>query len=77
MLELLFTISKEMVKNVKVKDSLGCKDHETVQFKILRSEAYSRIPSLDFRRADFYLFRDLLGRIWRAPWRAKGTRRTS
>ncbi|GAB0190300.1 mitochondrial enolase superfamily member 1 [Grus japonensis] len=38
-----------------------------VEFKILRAarRAHSKLTTLDFRRADFGLFRDLLGRI---PW---------
>ena len=38
-----------------------------VEFKILRAvrRAHSRLATLDFRRTDFGLFRDLLGRV---PW---------
>ncbi|GAB0176056.1 hypothetical protein GRJ2_000070800 [Grus japonensis] len=38
-----------------------------VEFKILRAarRAHSKLTTLDFRKADFGLFRDLLGRI---PW---------
>jgi len=52
---------------MKLKGSLGCSDHEMLEFKILRSvrRAYSKFTTLDFRRADFGLFRDLLGRV---PW---------
>jgi len=52
---------------VKVKGSLGCSDHEMVEFKILRVArgVRSKLPTLDFRRADFGLIEDLLGRI---PW---------
>lgn len=50
---------------MRVKSSLFCTKHGTVKFKILRgvSNTYSRITTLDFPRADFGLFRDLLGRI--------------
>ena len=53
--------------NVKHKYSLSCSDHEKVKFKILRAARvlYSKLTTLDFRRADFGLFRDLLGRV---PW---------
>ncbi|GAB0202862.1 hypothetical protein GRJ2_002751800 [Grus japonensis] len=56
-----------MVGNVKLKGSLGCIDHEMVEFKILRAarRAHSKLTTLDFRRAGFGLFRDLLGRV---PW---------
>jgi len=52
---------------VKAGDSLGCSDHEMFEFRILRrgSRAISRIKTLDFRRANFGLFKELLGGI---PW---------
>jgi len=50
---------------VKVGGRLGCSDHEMVEFRILRggSRAISRIKTLDFRRANFGLFKQLLGGI--------------
>ncbi|GAB0204620.1 hypothetical protein GRJ2_002927600 [Grus japonensis] len=67
MLDFVFTVRDGPVENVKLKGSLGCSDHEMVQFKILRAarRAHSKLTILDFRRADFGLFRDLLGRV---PW---------
>ncbi|GAB0182327.1 hypothetical protein GRJ2_000698000 [Grus japonensis] len=67
MLDLVLTNKEELVRNVKLKGSLGCSDHEMVEFKILRAErrAHSKLGTLDFRRADFGLFRDLLSRV---PW---------
>ena len=52
---------------MELKGSLGCSDHERVEFKILRAarRAHSKLTTLDFRRADFGLFRDLL---YREPW---------
>jgi len=52
---------------VKVGGRLGCSDHEMVEFRILHggSRALSRIKTLDFRRANFGLFKELLGGI---PW---------
>ena len=63
LLDLVLTNRDGLVKEVKVGDSLGCSDHEMVEFKILsgRSKAISRIATLDFRRANFDLFQDLLG----------------
>jgi len=54
-----------MVGNVKLKGSLGCSGHETVEFKILRTarRVHSKLATLDFRSAGFGLFRDLLGRV--------------
>jgi len=67
MLDLVLTNKEGLVGNVKVKGSLGCSDHKMVEFKILRAErrVRSKLTTLDFRRADSGLLRDLLGRI---PW---------
>lgn len=45
--------------------SLGCSDHETVEFRILHegNKAVSRTTTLNFRRANFGLLKDLLGGI--------------
>ncbi|GAB0209615.1 hypothetical protein GRJ2_003427200 [Grus japonensis] len=67
LLDLVLPNKEGLVGDVKVGGSLGCNDHEMVEFRILhgRSRAISRITTLDFRRANFGLFKDLLGRI---PW---------
>ncbi|MCQ4078456.1 hypothetical protein FK519_27115 [Klebsiella pneumoniae] len=67
MLDLVLTNKEGLVGNVELKGSLGCSDHEMVEFKILRAarRVHSKLTTLDFRRADFGLFRDLLGRV---PW---------
>ncbi|GAB0175888.1 hypothetical protein GRJ2_000054000 [Grus japonensis] len=67
MLDLVLTKKEGLVGNVKLKGSLGCSDHEMVEFKILRAarRVHSELTTLDFRREDFGLFRDLLGRV---PW---------
>ncbi|GAB0203811.1 hypothetical protein GRJ2_002846700 [Grus japonensis] len=67
MLDLVLTNKEGLVGDVKLKGSLGCSDHEMVEFRILRAarRACSKLTTLDFRRAGFGLFRDLLGRI---PW---------
>jgi len=67
MMDLVLTNKKGLVGNVKLKTSLGCSDHEMVEFKILRAtrRVHSKLSTLDFRRADFGLIRHLLGRV---PW---------
>ncbi|GAB0204603.1 hypothetical protein GRJ2_002925900 [Grus japonensis] len=78
MLDFVFTNRDGLVENVKLKGSLGCSDHEMVDFKILRAarRAHSKLTILDFRRAGFGLFRDLLGRVpWDKPWREEGPRK--
>ena len=67
LLELLFTKKKELVGDVVSEGSLGCSSHKMREFMILcgKSKAMSRIATLDFRRANFDFFKDLLGGI---PW---------
>ncbi|GAB0206541.1 mitochondrial enolase superfamily member 1 [Grus japonensis] len=67
LLDLILTNKEGLVGDVKLKGSLGCSDHKMVDFRILRAarRARSKLTALGFRRADFGLFRDLLGRI---PW---------
>jgi len=65
--DLVLINNEVLVEDVKVVGSLGSSDHEMVNTRILRggSSARSRIFTLDFRRANFGLFKDLLGGI---PW---------
>jgi len=67
MLDLVLTNKEGLVGNVKLKGSLGCSDHEMLELKILRAarRVHSKLTALDFRTADFVLFRNLLGRV---PW---------
>jgi len=67
LLDLVLTNKDGLVEDVKIAGSLGCSGHEMVEFRILHggSRAISRITTLDFRRANFGLFKDLLGGI---PW---------
>ncbi|KAK4826285.1 hypothetical protein QYF61_007132 [Mycteria americana] len=67
LLDLILTKNEGLIENVKVKGSLGCSDHEMVEFRILMGgrRLKSKLTTLDFRRADFGLFKDLLGRV---PW---------
>ncbi|GAB0177907.1 mitochondrial enolase superfamily member 1 [Grus japonensis] len=70
LLDLVLSNKEGLVGDVKLKGSLGCRDHKMVEFRILRAagghaarRACSKLTTLDFRRADFGLFRDLLGRV--------------
>jgi len=67
LLDLVLTNKEGLVEDAKVGGRLGCSDHEMVEFRILRggSRAKSRIKTLDLRRANFALFKELLGGI---PW---------
>lgn len=55
------------VRDAKVRDILGSSAHEMVEFRIVRrgSKPEDMVTDLDFRRADFGLLEELLGRI---PW---------
>ena len=75
MLDLVLTNKKGLVSNVKLKGNLGCSDHKMVQFKILRASktVLNKLATLDFRRADFELFRELLGRVtWEKALEGRG-----
>jgi len=67
MLDLVLINKEGLMGNVKVKGSRGCNDHEMVELKILRAarRVHSKLTTLEFRRADFGLCRDLLGKV---PW---------
>jgi len=64
-LDLVLTSEEGLMSDVKLKGSLDCSDHKMVNFKILRvsKRVHSKLATLDFRRADFELFRELLGRV--------------
>ena len=66
-LDLVLTNKERLVGNGKLQGSLGCSDHEMVEFEILGTarNAHSKLTALTFRRADFGLLRDLLSQ---APW---------
>ena len=59
----------ETIKGVKVGGSPGCSDHALVKFVILRNMclAKSGVRTLNFGRANFKLFKELLAKI---PWDA-------
>ena len=50
LLDLVLSNRNGLLRDVKVEGSLGCSDHEMVEFKILceRSKTKSRIVTLDF-----------------------------
>ena len=80
MLDLVLISKERLVGNVKVKGSLGCRDHNMVEFKNLRAVrgVHSKVTTTDFRRADFGLFRDLLGRVaWDKALEGRGAQESS
>lgn len=67
-----------LVGDVNVKGSLDCRDCETVEFQVLRAQrrAKSKLTAPGFRRADFGLFKYLLGRVLWDKILGKGTQET-
>ncbi|XP_050791465.1 uncharacterized protein LOC127040991 [Gopherus flavomarginatus] len=75
-LDLILTNREELVENLKVEGSLGESDHEIIEFAILRKgrREYSRIETMDFRKADFGKLRELIGKVpWELRLRGKTT----
>ncbi|KAK4831172.1 hypothetical protein QYF61_015642 [Mycteria americana] len=74
-LDLLFTNREGLVSDVMVGGCLGQSDHEMIEF-LIRGEVargFSKTATLDFRRADFGLFRSLVERVpWEAALMGKG-----
>jgi len=62
LLDLILINKGELVRDVKIRDSHSCSDHEMVELSGGKNQK-SGITFLDCRRANFGLFRDLLGRI--------------
>ena len=58
----MLTNKNGVAGDVKFEDSLGCSDHETIEFldPASRMQSNKRIANLDFRRANIFLFRNLL-----------------
>lgn len=67
LLDLMLTNKEGLVEGAKGEGCLGFSDHEMVEFRIScgSNRITSRITTLDFSRANFGLFRQLLGEI---PW---------
>ncbi|KAK4819670.1 hypothetical protein QYF61_009779, partial [Mycteria americana] len=74
-LDLLFTNRDGLASDVMVGGCLGQSDHEMIEF-LIRGEAargVGKTATLDFRRADFSLFRRLVERVpWEAALMGKG-----
>lgn len=61
LLELLLANSQELFGDAVVNSSTGCSDPKLLEVKILRGtrKMSKGIKTMDFRRADFSLFREL------------------
>lgn len=67
-MDLILTNKEGFVRDAEVEDSLGCSDHEVVDFRILRG-ANSKVTMLNFRRAVLatsWILKESHGiRLWR------------
>ena len=78
LLDFDLTNKEGLVGNIKAWGNIGCSDHKIMEFRILhgKNKAISRIASLNFRRGDFDLFKDLLGSIaWVRSLEGRGAKR--
>lgn len=55
MLDLVLSNEEGLVGNVTFKGSLGCSDHEIMEFEILEAmrRAHSKLTTLDFKSSSF------------------------
>ena len=68
-----FVDREELVGNLIINGRLGCSDHGIVGCSILRGKVADRVQTIDFKRPDFELFRELVGGIiWEATLKGKG-----
>ena len=71
----MVTNASELIGDVKIGGSLGCSDHALVEFAVLRDmgKAKSKVRTLNFRKANFHLFQELVNRTpWETALRDKG-----
>jgi len=66
-LDLMLTNASELIGDVKTGGSLGCSDHSLVELTVLRDmgKVRSIVRTLNFRKANFQLFKELVSRM---PW---------
>lgn len=68
LLDLVLTNADELIKEVNIGGTLGCSYHALVEFVISRMGLVKcKARTLNFRRAKFMLFKELLSEI---PWEA-------
>ncbi|PKU42932.1 rna-directed dna polymerase from mobile element hypothetical protein [Limosa lapponica baueri] len=65
LLDIVQTNKEGLVDDIQVGGNLGCSNHGKIEFRIVGSthKPISRTETLDFRRANFDLFKKLLGEI--------------
>ncbi|GAB0184462.1 hypothetical protein GRJ2_000911500 [Grus japonensis] len=75
MLDLVLNNKEGLVGDVKLKGSLGCSDHEMVEFKILRAarRVHSKLTTLDSREQTLAIC--LVEYHGTKPWREEGPKK--
>ena len=60
----MVTNASELIGDVKIGGSVGCSDHTLGEFAVLRDmgQAKSKVRTLNFRKAKFQLFKELVNR---------------
>jgi len=74
----MVTNASEIIGDIKIGGSLGCSDHALVEFTVLRDmgKARSIVRTLNFRKANFWLFKELVSRTpWETVLRDRGKKR--
>jgi len=58
----MVTNAHELIGDIETGGSLGCSDHAQVEFTVLRetSQAKGKVRTLNFRKANFQLFKELV-----------------
>ena len=61
---MMLTNASELIRDVKTGGRLGCSEHALVEFTLLRNmgKARSVIRTLNFRKANFQIFKELVSR---------------
>ncbi|OPJ69932.1 hypothetical protein AV530_015446 [Patagioenas fasciata monilis] len=75
-MDLMATNASELIGDVKIGGSLGCSDHTLMEFVVLRDvgQVKSKVRTLNFRKANFQFFKELLNRMpWETVHRDKGS----
>ena len=75
-LDLLLTDANELIGDIRIGGCLGgCNDHTMIEFMVWRNmrQAKSKISMLNFRKANFQLFRELVNKTpWEMVFMGKG-----
>jgi len=71
----VITSASELVEDIKIGGSLGCSDHVLVELTLLREMGITKsiVRTLNFRRANFQLFKEIVRRTpWETVLRSRG-----